>query len=197
MRILSLYSNRAPAVIGSVCVAFAACLTGCASKNPLIDETVSTSAKSSTATQETAANGVQTTKRKRFLGFISPYRVDIQQGNFASHEMVAQLKEGMTPDQVRFVMGTPLLTDIFHKDRWDYPFLLEKANGETIRSHVAVFFKDNRLARIEGGDNLPTENAYLSLIAGKPVQTKSSSPANSPTTQTSTPASDSNSSTNK
>jgi outer membrane protein assembly factor BamE len=62
-------------------------------------------------------------------------------------------------------MGTPLLQDVFHKDRWDYPFRLEKGNGEVITSHVALFFKDGRLIRVEGGD-LPTEKEYISLIAG-------------------------------
>ena len=53
----------------------------------------------------------------------SPYRPDIQQGNFVSQEMLAQLKVGQTREQVLFILGTPLLTDIFHADRWDYPVL--------------------------------------------------------------------------
>ena len=50
---------------------------------------------------------------------ITPYRIEIQQGNFVSQEMVSQLKPGMSKDQVRFVLGTPLITDSFHADRWD------------------------------------------------------------------------------
>lgn len=169
MRMLFSFPDRAPAVAGSLCLAIAASLSGCASKNPLMEEPVAATANA--AKPVAATGGVQTKKERRFLGVLSPYRVDIQQGNFVSREMVAQLKEnmknkgGMTPDQVRFVMGTPLLTDVFHRDRWDYVFLLEKGNGEIITSHVAVFFKDNRLVRLEGGD-LPTEKEYLSLIAG-------------------------------
>ncbi|WP_338016831.1 outer membrane protein assembly factor BamE [Noviherbaspirillum saxi] len=113
---------------------------------------------------------------QRFLGVFSPYRVDIQQGNFVSREMVAQLKEGMqrpegvTREQVRFVLGTPLLTDIFHADRWDYVFRLKKRTGEVLSSRVSVFFKDNRLASIDGG-TLPTEQEYLAFIAGsKPAK---------------------------
>ena len=53
---------------------------------------------------------------------IAPYRIEIQQGNFVSQEMVSQLKLGMSKDQVRFVLGTPLITDSFHADRWDYVF---------------------------------------------------------------------------
>ena len=90
--------------------------------------------------------------------------------------MVAQLKEGMqrpegvTREQVKFVLGTPLLTDIFHADRWDYVFRLKKRTGEVLSSRVTVLFKDNRLADIEG-DVLPTEEEYLAFIAGsKPAK---------------------------
>lgn len=152
---------RTPAV--TLGLVMATVLSGCASKNPLIDEP-----------GVHATSGVTTsgpTGLQRFLGIFTPYRVDIQQGNFVSREMVAQLKEGMqkpegvTREQVRFVLGTPLLTDIFHQDRWDYVFRLKKRTGEVISSRVTVFFKDNRLANIEG-ETLPTEQEYLSFIAG-------------------------------
>lgn len=115
---------------------------------------------------EPAATGVQTTRAKRLFGIFSPYRIDVQQGNFISQEQLAQLKLGMTPDQVRFVLGTPLLTDMFHANRWDYAFRLQKGNGEVISSRIAVHFQDNRLAKIDAG-TLPSEREYLSLIAGK------------------------------
>jgi outer membrane protein assembly factor BamE len=178
MRMLSFFSNRVPAAAALLLAAF---IAGCASKNPLIDEpaTVSKSPASPAASRAQAAApvqtaetkiapesaGVQTTRQRRFFGIFSPYRPDIQQGNFVSKEMVAQLKEGMTPDQVRFVLGTPLLTDIFHANRWDYPFRLVQGNGKVTSSRVTVWFKDNRLARIEGGD-LPTEKDFLALISG-------------------------------
>jgi len=155
---------------GALCVLFAAALAGCASKNPLIDEPAS-ARRSEPATQaqqasEQSGSDVQVTRERPFLGFLRPYRADIQQGNFVSREMVAQLKEGMTQDQVRFVLGTPLLTDVFHNNRWDYPFRMKKGNGEVTTSRVTLTFVDNRLARIEGGD-LPTEADYLSRIAGE------------------------------
>jgi outer membrane protein assembly factor BamE len=93
--------------------------------------------------------------------------MEIQQGNFVSQEAVSQLKLGMTKDQVRFVLGTPLLTDVFHGERWDYPFRMAKGNGEMTTSRVTLTFVDDRLARIEGGD-LPTEADYLSRISGEP-----------------------------
>jgi outer membrane protein assembly factor BamE len=181
----TLLSDRTPAVAGALCLALAACLTGCASRNPLMDEPAGASAapkadiKSASATNDSGA-GVKTvepTTFERFINFLKPYRIDVQQGNFVSRETVAQLKEGMqrkegvTPDQVRFVLGTPLLMDIFHADRWDYLFRLKKRSGEIISSRVTVFFKDGRLARIEG-DQLPTEEEYLKYIADDPVSAK-------------------------
>lgn len=174
------------ALAGVLFLALAGGLAGCASKNPLIDDApVAPAASASkpaqqpqpaTETQTAAApaSGVTTTGPtgiQRFLGFLSPYRIDIQQGNFVSREMVAQLKEGMqrpegvTRDQVRFALGTPLLTDIFHADRWDYMFRLKKRTGEVISSRVTVFFNGDRLTSIDGGV-LPTEQEYLSYIAG-------------------------------
>lgn len=183
---------RLPAFASVLCVLFAAGLAGCATQNPLIDPPVAAAkapaaAPAPAATPPTAAaaastpvqtaraepakptaatqTGVQTVKERRFLGFFTPYVPDIHQGNFVSREMVTQLKPGMTPDQVRFVLGTPLLIDMFHADRWDYVFRLKKGNGEVIGSRVTVFFKDNRLARFEGGD-LPSEEDYLSRLSG-------------------------------
>jgi outer membrane protein assembly factor BamE len=119
-----------------------------------------------------AAGGVHVEHKKRFLGIFSPYRPDIQQGNFVSQEMVAQLKVGMTPDQVIFLMGTPLLNDVFHGERWDYPFRMQKGNGEITTSSVTVYFENNRVSRIEGGGDLPTEADYLARIANKAKQKK-------------------------
>ena len=173
MQFIRRQSHRAFSLFGALCVA-AIGLAGCATKNPLIDG-ADASASAKPVVEEASSSGVQTSKNRRFLGIFSPYRPDIQQGNFVSREMVAQIKEnmksngGLTPDQVVFVMGTPLLRDVFHKDRWDYPFRLEKRNGEIITSHVTLFFENNRLVRLEGGD-LPTEKDYISLIAGSAVE---------------------------
>ncbi|MGH8721043.1 MAG: outer membrane protein assembly factor BamE [Burkholderiales bacterium] len=83
-------------------------------------------------------------------GWLAPYRIDIQQGNFVSQDMVAQLKRGMTKEQVRFVLGTPLVTDIFHAERWDYVYLLERPGEPRVQRRLAVFFADGRLARLDG-----------------------------------------------
>ena len=84
-------------------------------------------------------------------GFFTPYRIEIQQGNYVTQEMVTQLKPGLTRDQVRFVMGTPLVSDIFHDDRWDYVFVRQRANSQEVEHRrVAVFFEDGKLKRVDG-----------------------------------------------
>lgn len=78
------------------------------------------------------------------------YRQDIPQGNFFKPEDVAQLETGMTRDQVQFVMGTPMIRDPFHPDRWDYVFYLDSQVEErNVRQRVTVYFEGDRVARIE------------------------------------------------
>lgn len=109
---------------------------------------------------------------------VTPYRMVIQQGNFVSSEMVAQLKPGMTKEQVRFVLGTPLVNDIFHADRWDYVFFREMPNGKKEQRNLSVIFEKDRLARVLG-DLMPAEGRTQSggfepLI--KPENDKSAKP---------------------
>jgi outer membrane protein assembly factor BamE len=164
MQMLPPFFNRAPALTG-VFLLLAALLTGCASKNPLMENPAPVAAG---APQVDAATSVQTVNpKKRFFGIFKVYRPDVQQGNFVSKEMVAQLKPGMTPDQVTFLLGTPLLNDVFHADRWDYDFRLQKGNGAVTTSRVTVFFKDKLVTHFEGGSDLPTEKDYLERIADK------------------------------
>ncbi len=97
------------------------------------------------------------------------YRIDIQQGNAITHEMVAKLKPGMTRAQVSFVMGTPLIVDPFRKDRWDYVYYYEKPGAPREYRHVAVLFKGDRLERLEG-DLVPAgADAKSGSSADKPV----------------------------
>ena len=76
---------------------------------------------------------------------ITPYKIDIQQGNF-----VSQVKPGMSREQVRLALGTPLLADAFHADRWDYVYWREAPNGKRETRKFAVFFSDNKLVRVDG-----------------------------------------------
>jgi len=86
-----------------------------------------------------------------FAPKLTPYRIEIQQGNYITQEMVAQLSPGLTRDQVRFVLGTPLVSDIFHEERWDYVFRRQRADSREVEyRRMAVFFEEGRLKRIEG-----------------------------------------------
>jgi outer membrane protein assembly factor BamE len=82
---------------------------------------------------------------------LKPYRIDIQQGNVVTPEQVAQLKPGLTKEQVRFLLGTPLLVDVFHQQRWDYISRYQKgATGEVQTSRVAITFgADNKVEKTE------------------------------------------------
>jgi outer membrane protein assembly factor BamE len=84
---------------------------------------------------------------------IREYKIDIQQGNVLTQDMVAQLRPGLSRDQVRFILGTPVLMDMFHAKRWDYIYRLQKGStGEVEMRRFSVFFgDDDRLIRV-GGD---------------------------------------------
>jgi outer membrane protein assembly factor BamE len=81
---------------------------------------------------------------------LRPYKMDIQQGNVVTREMLARLQPGMTRSQVRFALGTPMVVDPFRDDRWDYVYLLAKGGEVTEQRRVVVVFKDDKLVRIEG-----------------------------------------------
>ncbi len=78
------------------------------------------------------------------------YRPTIQQGNVVSQEQINALQPGMSKRQVRFLLGTPMLTDVFHADRWDYAFTLGKGSTPQEFRRVTVYFENDRLARIAG-----------------------------------------------
>jgi outer membrane protein assembly factor BamE len=80
----------------------------------------------------------------------SVYKIDIQQGNVVTPDMVSRLKPGMTRSQVRFVLGTPLVVDAFHPHRWDYVYRLQKAGRLTEQRRVTVVFENDVLKNVEG-----------------------------------------------
>ena len=80
-----------------------------------------------------------------------PFVQEIQQGNFINQEMVSKLRPGMTREEVRFVLGTPLVSDIFHKDRWDYIFRrIPQGGGSAEQRRITVYFEDSKLSKVEG-----------------------------------------------
>ncbi|MCS6786138.1 MAG: outer membrane protein assembly factor BamE [Thiobacillaceae bacterium] len=82
-------------------------------------------------------------------GWLSPYRLDIPQGNEVTQAMLDQLKPGMTAAQVRYILGTPLIVDPFHKERWDYVLRVEKGGRVVARQRLTVHFRDGRLQGVE------------------------------------------------
>jgi outer membrane protein assembly factor BamE len=92
----------------------------------------------------------------RLAGLASPYRADVRQGNFQDPEAVSRLEKGMTRDQVRFLLGTPLLVDPFRNDRWDYVYYVKKGDGTIQQRRLTVFFENDVLVRV-AGDVMPVE----------------------------------------
>ena len=82
--------------------------------------------------------------------FLVPHKIDVQQGNYVDQQMIGKLKPDMTRSQVRFLLGTPLITDVFHPERWDYVYLTGKAGDVKRERRVTVVFDGDRLSRIEG-----------------------------------------------
>jgi outer membrane protein assembly factor BamE len=85
------------------------------------------------------------------------YKIDIQQGNLVTQEMLDQLELQMPAQKVRFIMGTPLLVDVFHQNRWDYLYNFQPGGKERQQRRISLFFEDERLVRVEGDVTLGTE----------------------------------------
>lgn len=81
---------------------------------------------------------------------LTPYRIDVRQGNYVTPQMVALLKPGQSRDQVRFILGTPLVTDPFHADRWDYVYRFQPGHGEVRQHRLTVYFAEGKLTRFDG-----------------------------------------------
>ena len=81
---------------------------------------------------------------------ITPYRMEIVQGNIVTREQAALVRPGMTRAQVRDILGSPLLTSAFHADRWDYVYRFQPGRGEIQQRVLTVFFQDNKLLRVAG-----------------------------------------------
>ncbi len=95
--------------------------------------------------------------------WFTPYRVDVIQGNFVSSEQVEQLRPGLTREQVKSVMGTPLLASLFHADRWDYVFTLQRQGVPNQSYKYTVFFTGDQLVRFEG-DAMPSEADFIDKL---------------------------------
>jgi outer membrane protein assembly factor BamE len=108
----------------------------------------------------------------RVFGPITPYRIEIVQGNVITREQVAAIKPGMSRAQVRDILGSPLLADPFHADRWDYVFTMRRPGTPLQSRAVVVLFENDVLKSVDPGGELPGEREFVAAIdpvrAGKP-----------------------------
>ena len=82
--------------------------------------------------------------------FPGVYKIDIPQGNVVTQEMVDQLRPGMTPAQVRYILGTPLVNDSFSPGRWDYIYSIKEGNDARYQERISLYFEDDKLTRLSG-----------------------------------------------
>ncbi len=111
--------------------------------------------------------------KERLTSFVKPYSVEVVQGNVLTKELIARVQIGMPRAQVRDQLGSPLLTDVFHGDRWDYVFTIRRRGTEPQRRSVVLMFDGDRLISIDTGGELPAEEAFVASIdsastGGKP-----------------------------
>ena len=100
----------------------------------------------------------------KLLGLLTPYRVEVVQGNVLTTELVARVKPGMARAQVRDLLGSPLLTDLFHDNRWDYVFTIRRPGAESQQSMVVARFDGDKLISLDVPPNLPNEKDFVASI---------------------------------
>ena len=108
---------------------------------------------------------------RRIAESITPYKIEVVQGNFVSREQVGQLQPGMSRQQVRELLGTPLVSSVFHGNRWDYVFTLKRQGVEPQARRLTLFFKGDALERFDG-DTMPSEAEFVAAIGGKPREAR-------------------------
>jgi outer membrane protein assembly factor BamE len=135
---------------------------------------------------------------QRVAQSVTPYRITVVQGNFVSSEMAAQMQVGMSRAQVKQVLGTPLLADMFHADRWDYVFYFKRGSTSIVQQRdFIVNFTGDRVASWSGGEDLPSNLELLADIDGDrtgkkkavaPVVASAAAAASTPTAAAPAPA---------
>lgn len=101
--------------------------------------------------------------KDKVLGFVTPYKVEVVQGNVITKEQAAMVKPGLTRSQVRDILGSPLLTDVFHTDRWDYIFTIRRQGAAPQQRQVTVRFDGDELKSIDAPE-LPGEREFVASI---------------------------------
>ena len=107
--------------------------------------------------------GCAALESNRWTNIFLPYRIEVVQGNVVTSEQIVRVAPGMSRAQVRDILGSPLLTDLFHADRWDYVFLLNRPGTPTQTRAVVAIFEGDKLARIEAPP-LPTDAEFIDSI---------------------------------
>lgn len=106
-------------------------------------------------------------------GCLRPYKMDIQQGNIVTQDMIDKLKPGMSQREVRFVLGSPMIEDPFHANRWDYAYVLKKGRDPNIEKRVVtVLFEDGKLASVDGDAAVQVESEREKLTNPKSLDPK-------------------------
>jgi outer membrane protein assembly factor BamE len=123
---------------------------------------------------------------QRFAQSITPYRITIVQGNFVSKEAAEQMRVGMSRAEVKQLLGTPLLTDMFHANRWDYVFYFKRGSTAVVQQRdFVVMFDGDRVTSWSGGEDLPSNLELLAEIdgdkSGKKVKAVAAAPASGAT----------------
>ena len=111
--------------------------------------------------------------------FPGVYKVDIQQGNVVTQDMIDQLRPGMTRQQVRFIMGNPLITDTFHADRWDYLYSIQPGGGQRLQERVSLVFDGSDQLVGLAGDFMPGVSRDQAIL-GQDSDTTSTQPQAKP-----------------
>jgi len=109
-----------------------------------------------------AMDGV-TQRLSNLGGLVTPYRMDVLQGNVVVREQVQALQAGMSREQVQAILGTPLVASVFHANRWDYVFTFQRQGQPPQRRVVTVFFQGDRLERVQA-DELPSEEEFVASL---------------------------------
>lgn len=98
------------------------------------------------------------------FGLITPYRFEVVQGNVVTKEQLERVRIGMQRRQVRELLGSPMLTDLFHGDRWDYVFTIRRQGAEPQRRGIVLAFEGDRLVKIDA-EELPSEHEFVASIS--------------------------------
>ena len=99
----------------------------------------------------------------RLASVVTPYKIDVVQGNFVSREQVQALQPGMGRQQVRDILGTPLITSLFHADRWEYVFTLKRPGTPVQTRKLTVYFQGDTFERFEG-DEMPSDSEFVATL---------------------------------